>query len=433
MRKILILADDLSGAADCANACMSSGLSAIVSFDAMPNSIENDILAVDCDTRHLAPTEAAARVSNVMRSSHLGQAERILFKKVDSTLRGNIVPELEVVLAERRAASPNRVVAIVAPAFPAGGRTTVDGHQLVHGIPLEKTETWLCSDLSGTAHLPTMLSQTGLSNALLTLGVVRSSFTDLLSSMEELAAVADVIVCDAETDTDLKAIAKASAALGDDTVWVGSAGLAYHLAYATGLPHAATSMQQPEFASGPALIVVGSMSSVSHRQARVLQDTIPVTSIRIPVEVLLEYHSSNALNLSAGRIDESLRAGNDTLIILDPSKIVGNAERRYLTAALRLLLAPYAPHVGSFFATGGETARAILEGWGVGSLHMLGEVEPGLPFSFCHIGNRLLPVLTKAGAFGNQETLVSCWRFFSNLSRTSNCAAQGCDITRNFL
>ena len=164
MRKILILADDLSGAADCANACMSSGLSALVSFNEMDHHFETEVLSIDCDTRHLSPSEAAARISRLMQSSHLRPSERILFKKVDSTLRGNIASELRTVLAERRASSPNRVVAIMAPAFPAGGRTTIDGHQLLHGIPLEKTEMWLRNDLPGVAHLPTMLGHAGLFN-----------------------------------------------------------------------------------------------------------------------------------------------------------------------------------------------------------------------------------------------------------------------------
>ena len=72
-----------------------------------------------------------------------------------------------------------------------------------------------------------MLGHAGLSTALLSLSIVRSHFANLLSSMLELAAAADVIVCDAETDDDLGAIAHASVALGGNTVWVGSAGLAY--------------------------------------------------------------------------------------------------------------------------------------------------------------------------------------------------------------
>ena len=428
MRKILILADDLSGAADCANACMSSGLSALVSFDEMDHHFETDILSIDCDTRHLSPSEAATRISRVMQSSHLCPSERVLFKKIDSTLRGNFPAELHTVLAERRASSPNRIVAIMAPAFPAGGRTTVDGHQLVHGIPLEKTEIWLRNNLRGVAHLPSMLEQAGLSTALISLSIVRSHSANLLSSMLELAAAADVVVCDAETDDDLGAIAHASIALGADTVWVGSAGLAYQLPHAVGLSRFTAPMQQPKFTSGPTLIVVASMSSVSHRQARVLEEVIPVTSIRIPANILSEGHSRSALNALAGRIHESLKSGKDTLVLLEPNCAVDSGGRRCLTVALGLLLAPYASLVGSLFATGGETARAILEGWGIRSLHMLGELETGLPFSFGRIDDHPIPILTKAGAFGNQDTLVSCWRFLANLSRTSIRAS-----TRNLL
>ena len=86
------------------------------------------------------------------------------------------------------------------------------------------------------------------------------------------------------------------------------------------------------------------------------------------------------------------------------------------------MLAPHAALVGALVATGGETARAILDGWGIASLFMLGELEPGLPFSFARIGGRPLPVLTKAGAFGSQETLVSCWRFFTSLMREQDYA-----------
>jgi 4-hydroxythreonine-4-phosphate dehydrogenase len=428
MRKILILADDLSGAADCANACMSSGLSALVSFNEVEHYFETEVLSIDCDTRHLSPTEAAARITRVMQASHLRPSELILFKKVDSTLRGNIASELHIVLAERRANSPNRVVAIMAPAFPAGGRTTVDGHQFVHGIPLEKTEIWLHDDLPGVAHIPSMLGHAGLSTALLSLSIVRSHFANLLSSMLELASAADVIVCDAETDDDLGAIARASVALGGDTVWVGSAGLAYQLPHAAGLSSSTTSMQQPEFISGPTLFVVGSMSSVSHRQARVFESAIPVTSIRIPTDVMLEGDSGSAWKVLAGLIRESLKSRNDTLIVLDPNRTVGPGERRCLASTLRLLLAPHASLVGSLFATGGETARAILESWGISSLHMLGQLEPGLPFSFGRIHDRPLPILTKAGAFGNKDSLVSCWRFLTNLSRTSSR-----DSTRNLL
>ena len=421
MRKLLILADDLSGAADCANACTSSGLNAVVSFEDLDEVFEGEVLSVDCDTRHLSPAEAATRVTRIMRSPLL-RPDQLVFKKVDSTLRGNVGSELRATLNERRSASTNRIVAVMAPAFPAGGRTTVDGYQLLHGVPLDETELWHHNGLSGVAPLPTMLGQAGLSTSLLTLGRVRDSLGSLRSNMLQLADQADVITCDVETDDDLSAIAHASFALGRETIWAGSAGLAYQFPHAAGLIPSRPPIEQPEFSHGPILFVVGSMSSVSHRQARTLEEATSVTPIHILPSVLLEGPSQPTWNVVADRIRASLQSGNDTLVVLDANEWVDLQERRRLTDALGLMLAPHAALVGALVATGGETARAILDGWGVASLFMLGEVERGLPFSFARIDGHPLPLLTKAGAFGSQETLVSCWRFFTSLLREQDYA-----------
>ncbi|HEY9125902.1 MAG TPA: four-carbon acid sugar kinase family protein, partial [Acidobacteriaceae bacterium] len=87
MRQLLIIADDLSGAADCANACMSAGLRAVVTFDESENALQSDVLSVDCDTRHLEPRQAAARVTEVMRSYVANHPDLLLIKKIDSSLR----------------------------------------------------------------------------------------------------------------------------------------------------------------------------------------------------------------------------------------------------------------------------------------------------------------------------------------------------------
>ena len=168
MRKILILADDLSGAADCANAFIHSGLSAVVSFAESSSAVEGDVVAIDCDTRHLSPEQASVRVARMMRG-HLDQGHgQLVFKKIDSTLRGNVAAEIAAVLEERRIAFAGeaRIVAVLAPAFPSCGRTTIDGYQLVHGVHLHETEMWKHDGLPGVAHMPTMLQRAGLRTAL---------------------------------------------------------------------------------------------------------------------------------------------------------------------------------------------------------------------------------------------------------------------------
>ena len=153
-----------------------------------------------------------------------------------------------------------------------------------------------------------------------------------------------------------------------------------------------------------------------------LENTTSVKRIHMLPNVLLEGPSRPAWNLVADRVHASLQSGNDTLVVVDADEWVDIQERRRLTDALGLMLAPHARLVGGLVATGGETARAVLAGWGVASLFMLGELERGVPFSFVRIDGRPLPLLTKAGAFGTQETLVSCLRFLTTLLREQDYA-----------
>ena len=90
MPEILIVADDLTGAADSAIACAEYGLDAVVVFDGF--SVDADVVAVDADTRRMTPDRAAEATAKVV-GAYSGQH---LFKKVDSTLSGHIVSNLRL-------------------------------------------------------------------------------------------------------------------------------------------------------------------------------------------------------------------------------------------------------------------------------------------------------------------------------------------------
>jgi uncharacterized protein YgbK (DUF1537 family) len=55
-------------------------------------------------------------------------------------------------------------------------------------------------------------------------------------------------------------------------------------------------------------------------------------------------------------------------------------------------------------ATGGETAAALLTRLGVHGLQLVDEIEPGIPLGLT-LGEVSVPVVTKAGGFGNEECL----------------------------
>jgi 4-hydroxythreonine-4-phosphate dehydrogenase len=70
------------------------------------------------------------------------------------------------------------------------------------------------------------------------------------------------------------------------------------------------------------------------------------------------------------------------------------------------LVARYPTRIGGLVLTGGETARAVLSRLGIKTLQVVGEVEIGVPLLIAEGSG--LPVITKAGDFGDRDTLVRC-------------------------
>ena len=129
---IVVLADDLSGAAECAAVARAHGLTAEVQTEPDP-AADADVVAVDTDTRSLPPAAAAVRVGAVA-GAMLAARPVLVFKKTDSVLRGPVLAE---VAAAGRAAGLSR--AVLAPANPSRGRCVRGGRYFVAGVPLDQT------------------------------------------------------------------------------------------------------------------------------------------------------------------------------------------------------------------------------------------------------------------------------------------------------
>jgi len=352
---------------------------------------------------------------------YMSSREQIVFKKLDSTLRGNVGAELAAVLTTQRGATPQHghIVAVLAPAFPANGRTTLQGKQLLNGKPLEEMEIWQREGKQGSSYIPAMLEQAGMRSAVLRLETIRSSNGNLHKEMMKLTQGIDVLVCDAETDQDLRTIATATVALGRGTVWAGSAGFAYHLPKAVALPAKTPANSDQPLASGPTLFLVGSSAGVSREQAAALTSSSEIIAITIPPSDLLAGTQSAKRREHERRLAEAFGAKRDVVVLLGTEDKLKIDAGRLLSSALAQMVAPYASKVGALVVTGGETARLVLQTWGVTGLRLIKELEPGLPFSITENWSRRLPVITKAGDFGNSQTLLHCRQFLRDLDRTA--------------
>ncbi|TJZ96096.1 four-carbon acid sugar kinase family protein [Actinacidiphila oryziradicis] len=379
---VLIIADDLSGAADSAVA-LADRADAVVLLDAEAPLPRATVVSVDTDSRYADPAAAAARVTAAVRRSDVGT---LVYKKIDSTLRGNIGPEIHGCLTALDALHGRNHLAVVAPAFPATGRTVVDGRVLVAGERVELRHP-------GRVPLVEQLRAAGLTVRLLGLRELRAG--DAAGVLAD-AAGADAVVVDAVVDDDLARAV--SACDGLPVLLAGSAGLAHHLALVDGGARTAPAAAQRPY--GPVLIVVGSRSEQAYAQCRTLATELPA----VPVAVTT---ANGGTERAARQLVSALSAGRDAVVFLDPSLAVEPSRAQEFARALANVARIGADDAGTLIATGGETARAVLLAMGVCSLTVEGEIEPGVARAHTTGG---LTVITKAGAFGDRGTLLRAAR-----------------------
>jgi uncharacterized protein YgbK (DUF1537 family) len=395
----LILADDLTGAADCAIAFGRRGRAAAVMWDEVADASDHQlpVLAYDAASRGLSAEAAAGRHADVL--ARLSQPGRILFKKIDSTLRGQPAAETAVALAHLKSQS-GPALGVLAPAFPATGRTTVDGRILVKGRPLEEAEVWQRDHTYANADLVDVLASAGIRGEKVTLATVRSG--ELKATFAKMAAEGDVVaVCDAETEHDLHLIAEASLYASPATFFIGSAGLAHALA-GLDADNAVEPLRIPTSASGT-LIVVGSLAGASRAAARELAATGTVAHFPVAPEMLLG--DSVGHSMLAADVMTRLSAGGDALVEIMMDDHPDMSLGPQLAQSLADVLAPVASAIGAFAATGGETAAALLSRFGVNGIRLADEIEPGVSLGLT-LGQLSVPIATKAGAFGDELSLI---------------------------
>jgi D-threonate/D-erythronate kinase len=414
---VLIFADDLSGAIDCGIACVNAGLSTSVSLGLSSNEHMMDVLAVDADTRSLSGSAAGERFRQLVQV-YAADPAVLLFKKIDSTLRGHLGPELGAFLEARRAVIAD-TVAVMAPAFPIYGRTTVDGMHYVHGRPLHETEIWKSQKMTGEAYIPRMLEGSGLSCSHLNLALVRSSRSAFIDAVVQAAETGDVLVCDAESDSDLLAIAEAATALGNRAVWVGSAGLLHQLPKARGLGVSAkdTAPHFPEPA-GSILFVIGSTSEAAKQQVVTLLSSSDIHGIVVPPEVLLAGSEGPDWSAFTSELSEAVEQKEDVILLCGTEPAVDAADRPRLHLALAEMTAVLHGRVGALVVSGEEIARRVLDRWGITALQLHGELERGVPVSTTVMAKTLpLTVVTKGGDLGKPHTLLHCRERLTSASK----------------
>lgn len=401
---VLVIADDFTGANDAGSGFALAGARVHVQFDwDTPLDLHAaDVWVFNTDSRAIGPDRAAERICRVL--ARHPSAGGWLFKKIDSTLRGNIGAEISAALA-----ASGKQLALIVPAVPRLQRTTREGAVYVEGVLL--TETEFASDPKTPVLHAHVLQQLGLTGSHLDLKTLRHQRLESL-----LADMRGAVVVDAEHASDIDRLIHAAGRLTETPLLVGAAGLSDALA----------SYLSPRTAK-TVLAVVGSMSDRAQQQIDRLAQQRDIALIDIDIAQLFQPSARSAAADWIARSAAALKQGRHTVIRTcqhsgqrhDIARLcqrhnltrqqLGDALCRCLSEVTRAVLRRQPPD--ALYLSGGDVAIAVAQALGATGFKIQGLIAGCVPYGVLHNSEIPLPVMTKAGGFGDENTLVEAIRF----------------------
>ena len=394
------IADDFTGAADLASILTGQGMrTSLLTSVGDIDGIRADAGVVALKTRSIPKADAVRQSLEALRTLRTAGCEQFYFKycsTFDSTKVGNIGPVAEALLHELGAKK-----AVVCPAFPANGRTVYQGHLFVgdrllaessmrdHPItPMTQSDIrqWLAYQCEGSvSHIGHPIVIEG-SNAI----------ADALD-----AAPDGLIVCDAVTDNELRAIG--CAAKNMMLITGGSA-------LALGLPdnyRAAGRLAESETAfetqDGPGLVLAGSCSAATNAQVDRYRRDNP--AFAIDGEALLAGYP--VLEYADTFAREHRNKAPLIYSTISPDAVTSNRDKADFgaaSAAIERIMADLALRamergVKRLVVAGGETSGAVVEALRLGAMTVGPDIAPGVPLlSAGGVGFAL-----KSGNFGGED------------------------------
>lgn len=376
-KPVLVIADDLTGAAELGGVAWRHGLSAEVQLDE-PAPSPAAVRLVDMDTRRRTPFEAAQQIAALA-----GRLEGDVFLKVDSVLRGHPIIELAALLAASR-----KRKAILLPANPSLGRTIQDGVYRIHGRPLAETDfrfdpeyPLTCSDALGLLGAP--------ANLPVRLGSVRTP-----------EAGAGITLAQAETESDVLRWAQL---VDDDTLPSGAAD--FFAAFLQTRGHRPCERALAPTSTEPTLLVSGSASAASREQIDQLRAQ-GAAVIAMPDTLYQSLEPlPGPLERWVQQIEAALAQARFAIacICRHPQQQTGRSKAltHLLALAAAAVLARRA--VSELWLEGGATAAALIRHLGWRRLEVDAQLAPGV-IRLCPLAQPRLRVVMKPGSYRWPQT-----------------------------
>lgn len=424
-----IIADDLTGANDTALQFHLHGASTkiILSGEDEPINIKGtQTWAFSTETRNVSPEDAYHTVKNATQVMVDVLKPDYLYKKIDSTVRGNIAIEtlamLEVLQWD---------AAIIMPAFPAEGRVTIGGYHLLKGIPIERTE--MARDPYSPireSHLPTLLknqldeSYEHLVGAIELKTVMKGAGPILMKLNELIRSGKKLIVVDAVSTTDIEQVILATNKSEFNILPAGTAATAQVLSdlWYSNMEPTLINKTVPEL---PKFIISGSATEITAKQIKRLEECDEFDNT-----LFIELNLQNIINWNFDDITERIvnNLVQNNIVVVHTSNLIVDFDgfsEELLNAdltksSLACLITDYLAELTKrvteqreaiLILLGGETAYKCCEAIGATQLQLIDEVAPAIALSLDHNAQW---IITKSGNLGGINTLIDILKYFEH-------------------
>lgn len=422
-----IIADDLTGANDTALQfhLRGSNTQILLDYEAYLQNIKNaQTWAISTETRNVEPDVAYSKVKAATQTVIDKLNLEFFYKKIDSTLRGNIAVETLAMLDVLKWDA-----AIIVPAFPSEGRITVGGYHLLKGVPIERTE--VARDVHSPifeSHIPTLLkSQLEAENqdlvGLIELSTIMNGAGPILFKLNELIAQGKkLIVADAVSITDIEQIVLATNKSDYNILPAGAAACAQVLGniWLPEMKNQHISKTIPEL---PKLIVSGSATQLTETQIKKLSDCDDFDNtyfINLDIKTIIEGVNDELVT----RIINNL--GSSNIVVINTSYLIKDFDgfsdeclnagltKSKLASQITDFLAELTQKVVSrrdviLITLGGETSYKCCSAINSLQLQLVDEVAPSIALS---IDSKAQWIVSKSGNLGNTNTLIDILKYF---------------------
>jgi len=353
---IVVIADDLTGAAELGGIGLRYGLKTGISTQVNPQS-DFELLVIATDTRSLKAAEAVAEMQRITQQvAELKPS--LIYKKVDSVLRGHLVAELKT-QTEVLGLSGSLLVA----ANPALARLIKDGHYTINGEHLHQTA------FANDPDFPVSTS------------VVKDILNGHVSVLKKEEDLSQIVINVAEVHHEDDLAIWAQKALGQSLLLAGGSGFFSAILQSLGHQAIKLNVDIQEEIGGRTLLVCGTAFKKSHDAIRELYARGGWISYMPQAVLLGEEMPENTYAVWCAEVVALIDKFGKAIIAVDTNLTVNmpvarGAIREKISRIVKDIIER--TELDELLIEGGSTAFAILQELGFAGFYPVAELAPGV-------------------------------------------------------